>query len=162
MSNTEIATFDNVNDEFAANALDRSIAVLKSGGTDIFSTFDGTDFDTQLDVVDAVSSALPLADNLGTVINLKNVVIQPIEMKDENSGEMVRVPRIILVDVDGTAYAAISTGIMKSLQNYFGLLGFPKDWPRPLSVVAKEARSRANFRFMTLALHREDKVAAKK
>lgn len=167
LENTAIATlpaFDVVKDEFSTtdNSLDKAIAILKSGETDIFSTFDGADFETQLDVVDAVTTAERLSDHPGTVIQLRNVVIQPIELTNDD-GATVRVPRVILVDEDGTSYAAISNGILKSLQTLFGLVGFPADWPRALSVQMKEVRTRAGFRTMTISLVRPEKpVAAKK
>jgi hypothetical protein len=153
------------NSEVVLSSLDNAIAQLQSGKTDIFSTFQGADFDTQLEVVDAVSNALPLADNLGTIINLANVVVQPIDMpvdeKDPSKGTQ-KAPRIILVDADGTSYAAISTGVLKSLQNFFGLLGYPHTWPRPLPVAASEARSRNGFRFMTLTPQKAAKAETPK
>ena len=134
----------------SANGLQASINAMKSGGSNVMSTFTGSEHADKLKVIAAMTAAVPVADNLGKTIKLSNVVIQPIEMADDNTGELTTVPRIILVDADGTSYSAISSGIFRSLENIFGILGQPSEWPEPLEVHVSEARSRAGFRFMTL------------
>ncbi len=134
----------------SSNALQNSIDALKSGKSNVLSTFSGSTHADKIKVIAAMTSALPVADNLGKSIMLRNVVVQPIEMADEKTGELTTVPRIILVDEDGTSYAAISSGIFRSLENIFGILGQPSEWPEALEVHVSEAKSRAGFRFMTL------------
>lgn len=135
--------------------LQQSINALKSGSSNVLSTFEGGEFADKIKVIAAMTSAKPIADNLGTIINLRNVVVQPVDMpvdeKDESKGT-AEVPRIILVDEDGTAYAAISSGIFKSLENIFGVLGQPATWPTALPVVVTEEKSRKGFKFFTLSI----------
>lgn len=135
-------------------ALQSAINTLKAGQSNIMSTFKVDSQAGKIAVFNAMTNAESLADNLGTVINLRNVVIQPVEMpvdeKDEAKGT-APVPRIVLVDEDGTAYAALSNGIFKSLENIFAIFGYPTEWTEPVSVIAEEKRSRNGFRFMTLS-----------
>lgn len=144
----------------SGSSVSNAIAQLKNGQVDIFHTFQGADWETQLDVISATTDALPLAENLDKTINLANVVVQGIEMADDD-GVLQATTRIILVAEDGSAYAAISSGIFKSLQNIFGILGYPHEWNGPLPIQVTEKRSRAGFRFMTVTIVRE-KAASKK
>lgn len=134
----------------SAASLSATIQGLKNGNVNVMSTFEGGTFADKLKVLEVMSAAEPLADHLDETILLANVVIQQIEMPDEKTGELLPVPRIILVAEDGTAYAAISSGILKSLENIFGILGQPKEWPGALEIHVSEARSRNGFRFMTV------------
>lgn len=126
---------------------------MRGGHSNVVSTFEDSSWDTRLATFDAMTNALPVSENLGTVINLRNWVIQPVSMpvdeKDLSKGTAL-VPRIILIDEDGTAYAAISSGILTSLQNLGGVFGAPSSWPGAIPVAVTEQKSRAGFRFMTL------------
>lgn len=149
-----------ISNEIALTAADSKNAVsgiaaalegMKTGNAgNIMSTFQGTDFATKVKTLKAVTNSKPLSENLGKTIMLENVVVQIIEMPDEKTGVLTEVPRIILVDADGTTYHAISNGIFKSLENTFALLGQPAAWEEALPVQVSEERSRTGFRFMTL------------
>lgn len=159
-------TTDLVPAEVGGLSVSATVQALKAGRSNVMSTFKGDSFTDKVAVIDAMTNAKPLSENLGTVINLKNVVIQVIEMPEEvngaKTGKMVEAPRIILVDEDGTSYAAISNGILKSLENFFGVLGQPDEWPAALPIVVTEERSRSGFRFMTASIAPADSGKAKK
>jgi len=141
-----------------------SLEAMRSGGSNVVTTFEDSSWETRTATFDAMTNALPVADNLGTVINLRNWVIQPVEMpvdeKDPAKGTQLA-PRIILIDEDGSAFAAISSGILKSLENLAGVFGKPADWPGAIPVVVSEQKSRAGFRFMTLSIFRGETAKKK-
>ena len=150
----------------SSNALLATLDTMRAGRSTVVSTFTDSSWETRTATFDAMTNALPISDNLGTVINLRNWVIQPVEMpvdeKDLSKGTQLA-PRIILIDEDGSAFAAISSGVLKSLENLVGAFGQPSEWPSSIPVVVTEQKSRAGFRFMTLSLFRgeESKKSSK-
>jgi hypothetical protein len=137
-NNTDVEVFD-------SNSLRNDIAALNSGNA-VFHTFQGADFDTKVAVLDAMTNSEALADNIGTVIQLKNVIVQPVDMTNERTGRTESQPRIILVDAEGKAYHAISGGLFRSLQNIFGILGKPDTWNGPLPITIERLKGKqGNF-----------------
>ena len=126
------------------------VASFKTPGETVFSSITGDDFASKVAVISAMSNAEKLADHLGETINLRDFVIQQISLVDENTGEVVRTIRTVLIDDNGSAYAAVSDGIVSVLQNITGVLGMPTVWPAPLPVQAVEERTRKGFRVTTL------------
>lgn len=135
MSNatTDIAVSDDVVLSAAADA-GALLDSLRAGNNTIVSTIEGDDFESKLAVYDAVTNALPVSENLNKRILLTNMVAQVIEINDEETGEPVSVARLVLIDADGTAYAAISTGLVRSMQTLLGVIGQPSTWTSPVPV----------------------------
>ena len=133
-----------------SSALDK-LNMLKTG-SGIVTTMTGTDLDSRKATLNAVTNAEPVADHLDKTINLVHCVFQAVTINDANTGGEVEAVRTILLDADGSAYAAISDGLMGSLRDVFGIMGQPAEWPEPLPVQVQEKRSNAGRRFMTLVL----------
>lgn len=126
---TEIAVIENT-----APGLGNELANLSSGRLDVFSTITGTDFDSRVKVINALTAATPVAQNLNKVINLKDVVIQSVIMPDQTTGDLGEVPRVTLIAEDGTAFSAMSGPLYKDLKNVFAILGMPHTWPSAVPV----------------------------
>lgn len=149
-ASTEVAVSENM----ARGAVDvmGAVQAMASGAVQVFSTVQGDDFDAKKRTLAAITDSEPLADHLREKIDLVDFVVQVVQMADDN-GEVSDQPRVILIDKTGKAYHAISSGILRSLQNYTGLLGMPNAWPEGgVAVMADEQRGRSGFRFMTLKL----------
>lgn len=147
MSNSDIETF-----EPTQNALDKSLAAMRDGKSRIISTFVGDDFETKVATFAAVSGAVKIADNLGATINLANIVVQPVEQVNESTGQVQEVPRVILIDDKGNAFAAISGVLFKRVEDLLGLVGHPSTWGKPLPVkVVKEGSGSRQFFDLVLA-----------
>lgn len=142
---TEVHESANTGGMTAAEKID----ALASGAATVFSTFTGDSQADRLRIYDAISTAEPIADHLGETIMLANAVAQLVEVADEQ-GELQSAVRVILVDADGSAYAAISDGLYRAMVNLFGLLGSPSTWTDPVAVKVVEQRSRKGFRFYTI------------
>ena len=128
------------------------VASFQAPGETVFSSITGDDFASKVAVISAMSNAEKLADHLGETINLCDFVIQRISLTDENTGEVVNSIRTVLIDDNGTAFAAVSNGIVSVLQNITGVLGMPAEWPAALPVQAVEERTRKGFRVTTLKM----------
>lgn len=134
-----------------------SVNNLNDGTVSVYSSLKGDDFETKKAVLTATTNALKVDDNLGKVINLKDVVVQAIDIAntDDVTGEVssVEAARIILLDADGTSYAAVSTGLFRALTNLFGILGQPHTWPSPVPIiVVKERATRNAGHYFTIKL----------
>lgn len=128
------------------------IRSLASGAPTMYNSIKGEDFEARKKTYSAVSSAKKIRESLGKKINLENIIVQPIEVADENTGEISKQPRVILIDADGTAYYGISGGLFRSVGDVIGMLGEPETWPAPLPVVVKEMQGRGANRFYTIEL----------
>lgn len=149
---TEVATVDHG----AMVALADQVESLRTGGRGIFSSLPNGTFEEKLATADALANALPMADHLGTPINLVHFVAQAIEVTnvDLATRESRKVPatRIVLVDADGTAYAGVSDGIFKSLQNLVSIFGAPATWERPIPVQVQRVKGNNGYSYHTLKI----------
>lgn len=110
--------------------------------------------DTQADrlaIYDAVSNSDSLDDMVGKTIAITDVVIQPVEMSDNATGEVRNMNRIVLICEDGKAYGCTSSGVETSIKNLFGIVGMPP-WIPAIKMVPTKQQGRNGYKFTTLAL----------
>jgi hypothetical protein len=131
----------------------QSVQALSDGISSIYSTIVGDSPEAKRLILSAVTDAEPIADHLNEVIHLKDVIVQATTLADD-SGEERDALRTILIDADGKAYAAVSDGLFKYLQNMFAILGNPTTWSEPLAIRVVEKRGRKGFRFFTVQLEK--------
>jgi len=155
---TEIATI--VDSPAPVAGLASELANLSSGRITGYSSITGTDFASRKAVIKAMTSATPVADILGKTINLKDVVIQEVSLVNERTGELQAVPRITLIDADGSAYSATSDVLYKDVKTFFTILGTPNHWPEPVAVVVNKEKAKGAGHYFSLSF--ADDVAAKK
>lgn len=104
-----------------------------------YSSIKGDDIDAKMDVLNAVSNAEPIAQHLGEELLIRDIIIMNTTLTDKATGEVVEVQRTVVITEDGTAYAAMSGGIIRSLNNMIGVLGEPSTWPAPVATTIVEA-----------------------
>lgn len=121
---------------------------LKNG----FSSITGSDMDARKRLYKAIAEAEQLSDHLGSTINLADVVVMPVSSENDETGEIEEYERTTLIDADGSAYAAGSSGVVTSLNNLFGVFGQPQTWAEPLAIRVVEKKGRKGFKFMTIEL----------
>jgi hypothetical protein len=120
---TDIAVID---EDTQVNAGTQDIAAIVQSMNNplaFFTTATGEDFASRLTVAQALTDAQPLADNLGKVITLADVIVQTVQITNKNTGEVNDAPRITLIDADGSAYYATSLGLLSSVRNLLAALG---------------------------------------
>ena len=105
----------------------------------------------RLAIYDAVSNSESLDDMVGKVIAITDVVIQPVEMTDNSTGEVRDMSRIVLICEDGKAYGCTSTGVETSVKNLFGIVGMPP-WSPAIKMEPTKQQGRNGYKFTTLAL----------
>ena len=93
-----------------------------------------------------------LDDYINKELLIRDVVVHPVEIVDEQTGVVSKMMRTILIDVNGVGYAAVSYGVLSSLQRIFGIVGLPSWADEPLKVMPKKETTRNGNKVTTLAL----------
>lgn len=118
------------------------------GGNGSFvSSFDTTTDKGKIKVFSVLQTSERLEDHLNEPFNLKDVVMQNVEITDAQTGEITPQVRTILVADDDSCYSAVSTQLVSSLRTMFGIFGQPNTWKKPIKVQVVQKRSRAGRNF---------------
>lgn len=139
-------------------AVDNAIAQLKTGTTPMYSSIVADSEDAQDAILEAVTMSAPIADNLGKVLKVVDLIVQAVRMPNERKGNIETVPRIVFITDDGNAYHAMSAPLFRDVQNVLAIKGEPKTWKRPYEVVVAQEGSGTSKYF---ALRRAPKTASK-
>lgn len=138
MENTELATITNDAPDFSRG---------------MYCSIHAETQADRLDIYEAVSNSLPLDDMVGKTVAVENVIIQPVEMVDNATGEVGMRNRIVLITPDGDAYGCTSTGVETSMKNLFAIVGCPPWTPAiQFDIVKKQGRN--GYKFTTLQRHK--------
>lgn len=153
---TEIATVDAIDGEILASGvrdLAGDIAALRDPGATLYTSIA---IQSQADTVrtmKALTNSVKLEDDKGKVydgiITLQDVIVQKVELTDDK-GKLIVAPRVVLIDADGTAYHATSTGLLSALQTLFGVAGTPDTWDAAYQIRVEKAKSRNGFFYFTI------------
>lgn len=128
------------------------VAGMDSGVATIFSTIRTDSLAAKVELFTALSTAQPMEDHLDKTINLKHIVAQVVEVAQDD-GSMTDAVRVIIIDEAGEAYAAISSGMFKALEEMIQVLGHPDTWNgAAIPIVVKAEKSRRGRRFFTVKM----------
>ncbi|MGQ7864092.1 hypothetical protein [Bacillus sp. WC2502] len=128
------------------------VSVFEQSAQQIFSTIEATDRKSRVKLYNAVNDANEsLSDHLGEAIRITDLVAHPIKLENEQ-GELVEALRTIIVAEDGSTYHSVSNGVVDSFQKIIALVGHGPWTDEPLTIVAKEQKTRKGYRVMTLTL----------
>lgn len=83
-----------------------------------------------------------IKDCINTVINVKDVFIEPAEMTRED-GSIQTVPRIVLIDTEGKSFTAASYGVYNALNRMITICGKPT-WPDGIAIRVKQITNGKN------------------
>ena len=130
-----------------SSAVRDSIMDMKNGNIALYSTFKGDTFADKKAVIAALANAKPVAEHIGEILELTNIIVQAVEMENESTKKMEQVPRLVLSCADGESYFAISNGLFKSVENILGIMGEPSTWGEPLPIVIDKIKGGKGFFF---------------
>lgn len=91
-----------------------------------------------------------LRDFVNKKIVIENVLIEVNDILNEDSGEVDRVPRTVLIAPDGTSYQATSKGVFTSIKNAYQAFG-PAPWAGGIEFEVKQV-SVGRGQMLTLAM----------
>lgn len=135
-------------DKFAKLDLRRDI----TGGGRGYCTMQAVDDRAKVTLYNACSNPLKVADFIGKQIKLMHFYVEIIQTVSEQSGEIVNVPRVVLIDEAGKGYQAVSIGMYNSLKRVVALFGEPGTWNRPHTVEIQQISTKNGRTFNLLMI----------
>lgn len=79
-----------------------------------------------------------VSDMINKKIMLKDVYMEEVLLRNEETDEVSQGIRIILIDDKQEGYVCVSTGIKNSLQKLFSIFGTPENWESPIEIEIKQ------------------------
>lgn len=88
-------------------------------------------------------------DLVNTEINLRNVYVEVVNCTDSITGEVIKCPRIVLIDDENTGYVCVSVGIFSALKKLFTIFGEPSTWEEPVRIRFRQVSTSNNKSVLT-------------
>lgn len=66
-----------------------------------------------------------LGEAINTVITVKDIFAEYVDVTNRETGEVNKAPRIVLIDNKGEGWACVSVGIMSAVKNLITIYGSP-------------------------------------
>ena len=137
-----------------ANAGNEIVANFANSTGAMFCSFQPKTDDDRALLFNAMNAPdVKISDHIGQELTVRDVIVEPVEIVDDNSSEVRTSPRVILIDMDGHTYSAVSYGIYNALRRLVALYGLPT-WERGIPVRVRQI-SRGSNRIFTLDVVRK-------
>ena len=92
-----------------------------------------------------------LADHINETIEMRNLIIEMVDLTNESTGEIEACPRIIIIDNSGKTFQAVSVGVFSALKKIIAIFGEPKTWESFILVKVKQV-TRGERKMLTLEI----------
>ena len=123
--------------ENAMMTLDVS-AELSEQSTSTYCSIKGGDRATKAKLYNASNNPdHKVGDFINKNIKVKDVLVEAIDIVDEETGEVERAPRVVLIDDKGKAYQAVSMGIFNAVKKAIQIFG-ETTWEEPIEFTVKQ------------------------
>jgi len=121
MDNMEITNLNN-------EAADLNIFGEIADRTASFCTFTPETPEEKIMFFNAINSTKEsVKEHVNEVIELKHIYGEVVKVTDENTGEIISIPRIVLISKDNVAYGCASFGIFNSIKKLIQIMGAPSE-----------------------------------
>lgn len=145
----EIVDEDTLNGGTTGTDVAASVAALRAGGTDMYSTISAVTFSEKLALASKVNDAKRIDENLGAKFILVDYIVNVVSINNQQTGEINVAPRVTLIADDGTAYVGTSIGLLNSIKALESVMGSAANWAPgegvPVEVVEEGVRPRKYF-----------------
>lgn len=111
------------------------ILALRDGDLAMVSTFGD---DQKIEALAAISNSTLLTEQVNKELRVANIIVQLVTLTDDETGEVTKAARTVLVTDEGDAYHGTSKGLLTSVRNILGVAKDPSTWPAPLVVIPKQ------------------------
>lgn len=129
------------------------VSALQNPGTQMFCSIrDDGSRSSKAKIYNAVNGAAEqLSDHINETLSIKDVVAHEIMLPDMQTGEVTNCLRTVLIAEDGTAYQAVSQGVVSSLSKIFAIVGMPT-WDEPVHLTPMNVKTKQGFKVLTLVM----------
>lgn len=111
---------------------------LSAEQTSMFCSIQGGTHESKVAVFNASNNPdHKVGDYINKVIVVKDVLAELIEITNDETGEVEVTPRVVLIDMDGKSYQAVSKGIFNALKKAIAIFGAPT-WDEGLPCLIKQ------------------------
>lgn len=135
-------------DRFANLDISADIGRSKSS----YCSMVAADNKSKVTLYNACSNPKKLSEMINKQIKLLHVYAEIIQCMSESTGQLVNVPRVILIDEKGQGYQAVSIGIYNAVKRIIALFGQPGDWDRPHTVEIQNVPLAAGHTFNLIVI----------
>lgn len=137
----------------AARATGASIDIFSNPTANFFSSIkDDGSREAKIKIYNMINAPDDkLGQHVDEVLEITDLVAHPIQVVDEQTGEILDTLRVIMISSDGTAYASSSLGIVSSLQKIMPIVG-RAPWKPAIKVKVVETQTRKGRSALTLTL----------
>lgn len=133
----------------------KSIANQLLTGGDAFCSFEANTPERKALLYNAMQNPdKRLGDCINMTLNVKDFYVHAVELENEKTGEMETVPRIVLIDVKGVSYVAVSIGIFGALRSLCTVYGQPSEWGEKGLALDVKQITKGEKKMLSLALHK--------
>lgn len=120
-------------DAFAKINLARDI----QGGGKGYCTMVAEDKKAKARLFNACGNPKKLSDCINIPIEMIHFYVEIIQCANKESGELVNVPRVVIIDKKGQGYQAVSVGIYNAVKRIVAMFGHPSTWSEPVTVITQ-------------------------
>lgn len=111
--------------EMLSNSLD-GLSLTSGGNHTSYCSFTAETREDKVKLFKAMSTAdKKLSDCINSIIEVKDVFMEIVNMTNTETGEVTATPRIVIFDTKGVSYSCVSFGIMNALKRLFTVFGEP-------------------------------------
>jgi hypothetical protein len=118
----------------------------------VYTSIQGEDTATKIKVYNAMNDQeAAISDMLGKTLVITDVLAFPVEMTDDETGELINLLRVVLIDKDGKSYGSVARGVASSIQKIIGVVG-QAPWNPAIKISPVEKKTRKGFKTLVLRL----------
>lgn len=81
-----------------------------------------------------------LSDCINQTILVKDLFAELVDCTNEETGEVTKAPRIVLIDKNGIGYQCVSAGVFGALKKLMSVYGIPT-WESPIPLKIKQIKN---------------------
>lgn len=142
--NAQYADTDNIN----ALAFQDQADLLAENGSGVWVPFAPETVAEKAILYNALNSTgVKLKDYVGDTFTVSNIILQGITLTDEETGELVKTARLILVGPEGQIYKSTSRGMVRAAIQLMQVFGTPNEWGQPLNIQIERVQLRKGYTY---------------
>lgn len=123
-----------------------------TGGSGGFCSMQAEDNAAKVTLFNACSNPEKISSMIGKQIKMIHFFVEVIQTVSEQSGELVNVPRVVIIDEKGKGYQGVSIGLYNSVKRVVAMFGLPETWDKAHTVEVQQIELKSGRTFNLLMI----------